>query len=74
MKSRYVKKINRNDELISDIMYLKNLNINRYYERYSFLYDINNIFNYDLKSYLLTDKIANYVFVIADYFYEKQTI
>ena len=48
MKSRYVKKINENDELISDIIYLKNLNINGYHERNSFLYVINNIFDYDL--------------------------
>ena len=48
MKSRYVKSINENDELISDVMYLKNLNINEYHERNSFLYVINNTFDYDL--------------------------
>ena len=48
MKPYYVKRINKNDKLISDIMYLKNLNINKYHERNSFLYVINNIFNYDL--------------------------
>ena len=48
MKSRYVKRINKSDELISNIMYLKNFNINKYHERNLFLYLINNIFNYDL--------------------------
>jgi len=48
MKPYYVKSINENDELISDIMYLKNLNINEYHERNLFLYVINNIFDYDL--------------------------
>jgi len=37
MKPRYVKDINGNDELISDVMYLKNLNINEYHERNSFI-------------------------------------
>ena len=48
MKPRYVKRINESNKLISDIMYLKNLNINRYHERNLFLYVINNTFNYDL--------------------------
>ena len=43
IKSYYVKNINKNNELISDIIYLKNLNINKYHERNSFLYVINNI-------------------------------
>ena len=48
MKPHYVKNINENDELISDVMYLKNLDMNKHHERNSFLYVINNTFNYDL--------------------------